>query len=158
MRSLSRVTAVVALLSLATLATSSPVQEGREIARNAFPSVVLVLAENAKAHRTSLGSGFFIRDNLIVTNYHVIKGSLRISVKLVGHEDAYRAQVVRTSIAKDLALIRVIDIEAPPLAFADLDDVAVGDQVYATSLRYWRADLKVTIAAELPNEWWPSSQ
>ena len=131
MRSLSRVTTVAALLSLATLASPSRAQEGREIARTAFPSVVLVLAENPKAHRASLGSGFFVRENLIVTNYHVIKGASRISVKLVGHKDAYRAQVVATSVAKDLALIRVIGIEAPPLSFFDLDDVSVGDQVYA---------------------------
>ena len=126
MRSLSRVTVVAALLSLAILASSSRGQEGREIARNAFPSVVLVLAEDPKAHRASLGSGFFIQDNLIVTNYHVIKGSSRISVKLVGHKDTYRAQVVATSIPKDLAFIGVVDIQAPPLSFGDLDDVAVG--------------------------------
>lgn len=106
-------------------------QEGREIARNAFPSVVLVLADKGKAHRASLGSGFFVQDNLIVTNYHVIKGSSRISVKLVGRKDTYNVRVVTTSSAKDLALLRVVGIEATPLSLGDVSQVAIGDNIYA---------------------------
>ena len=94
MRSPSRVTSVAALLLLATLASFGRGQEGRAIARNAFPSVVLVLAESPKAHRVSLGSGFFIRDTLIVTNYHVIKGSSQISVKLVGQLTRLRRELL----------------------------------------------------------------
>jgi hypothetical protein len=35
-------------------------QEGREVARNAFPSVVTVFAERGKGRLVSLGSGFFV--------------------------------------------------------------------------------------------------
>src|ERR1700687_860695 len=106
-------------------------QQGREIARSVFPSVVLIVADNGKAHRTSLGSGFFVQDNLIVTNYHVIKGFSRITVKLVGQRDAYSVRVVMTSSAKDLALLRAVGVEATPLSLGDVSQVAIGDEVFA---------------------------
>jgi V8-like Glu-specific endopeptidase len=122
----SGILVVAVLLAYASLA-----QEGREIARNSFPSVVLIVAENGKAHRKSLGSGFFVRDDLIVTNYHVIKGYSRIRVKLVGHKDIYQAQVVSASSAKDLAFLGVVGVQATPLSFGHVQEVAIGDQVYA---------------------------
>lgn len=131
MQSFPRLSFVAALILLVALASSSEGQEGREIARSAFPSVVLITADNGKGHRSSLGSGFFIKDDLIVTNYHVVKGSLRIRVKLVGQRDTYNVRVVTASSAKDLALLRVIGIHATPLSFGDVSQVAIGDAVYA---------------------------
>src|SRR2546427_3141905 len=131
MQSFPRVTSVASLILLAALASSSEGQEGREIARNAFPSVVLIVADNGKAHRASLGSGFFVQGDLIVTNYHVVRGSLRVKVNLVDQRDTYSVEVVATSAAKDLALLRVVGVQARPLSLGDLDQVEIGDAVYA---------------------------
>ena len=128
-KSIVRTTGVLAFAVLLTSASIG--QQGREIARNAFPSVVLIVAENAKTHRASVGSGFFVQDDLIVTNNHVIKGFSRISVKLVGQRKTYSAQVVTTNTAKDLALLRVVGVQAAPLSLGDVRQVAVGDEVYA---------------------------
>lgn len=38
------------------VAYSSTAQTGRDIARNAFPSVVLIVAENSKTRESKLGS------------------------------------------------------------------------------------------------------
>jgi tetratricopeptide (TPR) repeat protein len=131
MQSFPRGPFVGALILLVALASSSEGQGGREIARNAFPSVVLVVADSGEGHRGSLGSGFFVQDDLIVTNYHVVKGYSRISVKLVGHKEIYQAKVVTASSAKDLAFLRVIGVQATPLSFGNVREVAVGDEVYA---------------------------
>jgi tetratricopeptide (TPR) repeat protein len=131
MQSFPTSSSVAALILLVALASSSEGQEGREIARNAFPSVVLIVADNGKAHRGSLGSGFFVHDDLVVTNYHVVKGSLRVRIKLVGQSETYSVQVVATSAAKDLALLRVVGVQATPLSLGDVTQVAIGDDVYA---------------------------
>ncbi len=112
-------------------ASATICQDGREIALNAFPSVVLIVADSGKLHRSALGSGFFVQDDLIVTNYHVVKGSSRVRVKLVGQKVTYSVQIVATSATKDLALLRVVGVQATPLSVGDVGQVAVGDEVYA---------------------------
>ena len=118
----------VLVIALA-LASACWAQAGREIARNAFPSVVTVFAENSNGHSVSLGSGFFVQKTLIVTNYHVIKNSSRLRVKLVGQSQTYSAKVMDTDKTEDLALLSVVGVEAPPLSL-DSRGVAVGDDIY----------------------------
>ncbi|MDX6499693.1 MAG: hypothetical protein QOG23_2953 [Blastocatellia bacterium] len=58
-----------------------------EISQIAIRSVVALQAEDSKA--IYYGSGFFVRENLIATNYHVVKDAFRISARLVGHDTEY---------------------------------------------------------------------
>lgn len=120
---------VFAITCVAVVHTSTA-QTGRDIARNAFPSVVLIVAENSKTRESKLGSGFFVRGDLIVTNYHVVKGALKITVKLVGREAEHDAEVVAYNAAKDVAILKVDRILARPLSLGDINDVGVGDEVY----------------------------
>jgi serine protease Do len=93
------------------------------LARMVRPAVVAIVARTAetdpvsRAHSTvdgqksrlvtSQGAGFFISpDGYAVTSNHVIKGSLSIEVRTDGG-DVYRARVVGTDPASDLALIKV---------------------------------------------------
>ena len=106
-------------------------QTAREIARNAFPSVVVVIAENAKGRPVSFGSGFFITEDLVATCYHVIKGSSRVSVRIVGHKEVYEVEkVLATDKQNDLALLKMVEVKARPLLAGDDQRVAVGDDVY----------------------------
>ena len=41
---------------------------GREIARDSFPSVVMLIMEDSNGQPLSIGSGFFIGEGIIVTN------------------------------------------------------------------------------------------
>jgi serine protease Do len=93
-----------------------------ELVRTVKPAVVAIVArgtETDPASRgngsteaksrlvTSQGSGFFITaDGYLVTSNHVIKGSTSIEVH-TDNGDAYRARVIGTDAASDLAVIKV---------------------------------------------------
>jgi serine protease Do len=94
-----------------------------ELARTVKPAVIAIVARGteadpvARAHGssngqgsrlvTSQGSGFFITaDGYALTSNHVIKGSLSIDVR-TDSGDIYRARVIGTDAASDLAVIKV---------------------------------------------------
>jgi len=82
--------------------------------------------------RQGAGSGFIIdRDGYILTNHHVIDQAERISVTLADGR-AYRAEVVGTDPAIDVALLRIPggrDLPAAPLG--NSDELRVGEWVCA---------------------------
>ena len=77
------------------------------------------------------GSGFVIdKDGHILTNYHVVADARQVEVTLHNHK-RYKATVIGTDPAHDLA---VIQIKAPELVAAVLGDsrsLQVGQKVYA---------------------------
>ena len=83
---------------------------------------------------TATGSGFLIdTEGHIVTNNHVVEGADRVEVKLGSSDTTYRAEVVGTDPATDVALLKV---DAPadqlhPLSLGDSSQVEVGEQVIA---------------------------
>jgi Do/DeqQ family serine protease len=83
--------------------------------------------------QSSLGSGVIVTaDGLIVTNFHVIKGSDEITVVLPDRRE-FAATLVLGDERTDLAVLR-IDAGGDPLPsveFRDSDDVEVGDLVLA---------------------------
>lgn len=83
--------------------------------------------------QSSLGSGVIVSpDGLIVTNYHVIKGSDEITVVLPDRRE-FAATLVLDDERTDLAVLRIDagDDTLPSVAFRDSDDVEVGDLVLA---------------------------
>lgn len=107
-------------------------QNARQIAQRTFPSVVLLVLEDANGQPVSLGSGFFVRQNVIATNKHVIEGAARGYAKLVGQKTKYDiAGVVASDSSRDLVLLGVGGVHIAPLSLADSSQVAVGDEVYA---------------------------
>jgi tetratricopeptide (TPR) repeat protein len=106
-------------------------QTAREIFQYASPSVVVLVAENLKGKRAALGSGFFIGENIVATNYHVIKGSSRIYTKIVGQKEVYKVErIVAVDAVRDLAIIKVSGVTATSLILGE-SLVNVGDTIYA---------------------------
>lgn len=81
----------------------------------------------------SLGSGFIISgDGFIVTNNHVIKDAVEISVNLQGVNTPFKAEVVGRDPETDLALLKIeADRPLPVLELGDSDNVKVGQWVVA---------------------------
>jgi len=83
---------------------------------------------------TATGSGFVIdSEGHLLTNNHVVEGADRIQVKLGSSDTTYKAKVVGTDPATDLALL---DVEAPadqlhPLTLGRSSQMEVGDPVVA---------------------------
>ncbi len=84
---------------------------------------------------TSLGTGFLISsDGYIVTNYHVIKGAQKISIKLPdGREFKDKdIEIVGKDERTDIALLKLKKVKNMPfLNFGDSDNIEVGDWVMA---------------------------
>lgn len=78
----------------------------------------------------SMGSGFAIGENCIITNAHVINNQYDVIIETYGGE-MKRAFIVALDERIDIAVIGVADATFTPLRVADLSTVSVGDDVYA---------------------------
>jgi Do/DeqQ family serine protease len=77
------------------------------------------------------GSGVIIsEDGYIVTNNHVVEGADRIQVHL-NDKRQFEAKVIGRDPSTDLALIKVDAKDLPVIAYANSDDVKVGEWVLA---------------------------
>ncbi|MEJ2039533.1 MAG: trypsin-like peptidase domain-containing protein [Desulfosarcinaceae bacterium] len=116
-----------------------------EIFNTASPSVVYIFTENAVSGffgtqeiREGAGSGFlWDRQGHVVTNYHVVKGARRISVRLDSGE-AIEATYVGGSQDHDLAVIRLRSIpdEIQPIPIGESSNLMVGQAVFAIGNPY----------------------
>jgi S1-C subfamily serine protease len=130
---------VLGLVSVRWVLAQSPNQpsstsgkSARQIAQEAFPSVALLMMQDSNGQPRALGSGFVLREGLIVTNVHVIAGAASGYVKLVGESRRFPiAGTVAVDEAHDLAICAVNGLAAPGLEVLASGDVSVGDEVYA---------------------------
>jgi Trypsin-like peptidase domain len=107
-------------------------KSGREVAGKTFPSVVMVVMQDSHGQPTCLGSGFFVKEDIVATNLHVVEGAASGYAKVVGKKPAYNiVGFVAIDPQRDLILLKVQGAKAPTLMLADSNNVAVGDEVYA---------------------------
>jgi S1-C subfamily serine protease len=77
------------------------------------------------------GSGFVIdRDGHILTNYHVVADARQVEVTLHNRKK-YKATVVGTDPAHDLAVIQIKATDLVPAVLGDSRNLQVGQKVYA---------------------------
>lgn len=77
-----------------------------------FESVVKVLQPNG------LGSGFFVTDDLVITNYHVIRESKFVELKLFGGSETF-GKVIAQDVRLDLALVKVQERGIPVSLYSE---------------------------------------
>lgn len=95
------------------------------------PSVVTIT--NTTSDGGDTGTGIIVSsDGEIITNNHVVEGSIDLKVRLSGATDAVEARVLSTDPGNDLALIKLVNASGLTAAtFADPESLAVGDTVIA---------------------------
>lgn len=77
------------------------------------------------------GSGVIIsKGGYIVTNNHVVKGADELEVTLFDNRK-FKADVVGTDPATDVAVLKISEQNLPTLEFANSDDVRIGEWVLA---------------------------
>lgn len=120
------------LLMLAILyAAATDAASPQEIAKRTFRSTVLLVMNDKNGQPLSLGSGFFIGDGKIATNYHVIAGAASGYAKVVGKKGTFGIQgVIAADPKADLAIIKIKARNIAYLTLRSTDDVSVGDPVY----------------------------
>lgn len=106
-------------------------QTSQQIAKKALAATVLLVMEDANGKPLGFGSGFFVDTNQIATNFHLIEGVTRGTVKFVGQAIEYNIKgVTVTDESHDLAILQVLGLDVQPLPLSDSDTVEIGDAVY----------------------------
>lgn len=106
-------------------------QTPRDIAQKSLLSVVMLVMEDVNSQPTALGSGFFVGENVVATNLHIIRNSESGYAKIVGEKSGYDITgIVGIDTQMDLVLLEVANVKASPLPLGDSQQVAVGDEVY----------------------------
>lgn len=108
------------LLVLTTVPGMVYAQAGRAIAQKVFPSVVLLAMSDSKGQPISLGSGFFVQQDVIATNVHVIAGASGGYARLIGQKAKLDiAGIVGIDAKRDLVLLKINGGRAPSLRIGD---------------------------------------
>lgn len=112
--------------------SASKILTPREIARKTLPSTVLLVMENSETKEAKSGSGFFVAEDVVVTNFHVIKETTEGYAKIYGEDKIYEVLgVVGIDEENDLALLKIKGIKGKPLKLNTDDATAIGDEVFA---------------------------
>lgn len=123
MKMLKRITITLFVLAMMLASSLSAYAIGFDT-EEVYNSVFVVYSGN------SMGSGFAIGENCIITNAHVINNQYDVRIETYGGE-IKRAFIVSMDERIDIAVIGVSDASFTPLHVADLSTVNVGDDVYA---------------------------
>jgi S1-C subfamily serine protease len=117
---------------MSILGARAQAQSARDVAKRVTPSVVLLVMQDENGQPLSMGSGFVVREGVIVTNLHVVSGAARGYAKLPGQKDKLPIDgTVGIDGTHDLAVLSVPTAKAPQLPLGKSSDAAAGDEVYA---------------------------
>ena len=121
----------VAALLLLSITTGASALTTEQIAKKALAATVYLEMKNSTGTTLGFGSGFFVKPNQIVTNFHVIEGAAQGTAKLVGKDARYQIEgIVATDKDNDLAVLKVTAYGITPLSLGDSDTVNIGAKVY----------------------------
>ena len=105
------------------------------ITRKVSPAVVDIntVIQTASGSAADAGTGLIIRSTGdVLTNNHVVEGSVSIKVTIQGRSGKYSASVVGVDPRDDIAVIHINGVSGlPTVTIADSSTVQVGDTVYA---------------------------
>ncbi|MDC3114044.1 Do family serine endopeptidase [Gammaproteobacteria bacterium] len=79
---------------------------------------------------TSYGSGFILKDNYILTNFHVVEDATEVTISLSDRRE-FSAEVIGVDPLSDLAVLEVDDKNLPTVNVGNSDQLRVGDWVIA---------------------------
>ena len=122
---------LVTLVGVLLFCATSNAQTVPQIAEKALAATVSLEMRDRKGAVLSRGSGFFVRSNLIATNYHVIEGAARGTAKLVDRYRTYTIEgITATDKTNDLVLLKVSVYGINPLPLGDSNTVRIGEKIY----------------------------
>ena len=122
---------VLFLFSTINIAPAQTTLPAEDIAEKALAATVYLEMQDKNGKTLGIGSGFFVKPNLIATNFHVIEGAAKGTAKLVGKSTTYNIEgVTATDKTNDLALLKVTAYGIKPLSLGDSDKVRIGETVY----------------------------
>lgn len=109
---MSKLKTIIASLLVVFIVTACA--DTQSIIKDQKRGIVAVLAEkktDLNSQAGGLGTGFFVAENIILTNHHVIEGATKIEIATEGNEKTYAAELIHSDKASDVAAIKIVDIE-----------------------------------------------
>jgi S1-C subfamily serine protease len=103
-----------------------PALVGSPVAARAQRSIVKVVGTAQSCSKVLEGTGFVFAERRVMTNAHVVGGVDEPTVQIGGEGRLYDAKVVLYDWQRDIAVLDVPDLQAPPLQFA-ADDARSGN-------------------------------
>ena len=110
------------------------IQNAIPLAQRALDSTMLLVTEDANDKPLSFGSGFFVGNNLIATNLHVVHGAEKCFAKLFSQKTMYEIEgYTAIDPENDLIILKVRDIDklVPTLNLSSNVSIHIGEAVYA---------------------------
>jgi len=83
-----------------------------------------------KRESISYGSGFILRDNFILTNFHVVENATEVIISLTDRRE-FKAKIIGVDPLSDLAVLEVNGKNLPSVDVGNSDKLKVGDWVVA---------------------------
>lgn len=121
-------------LSLCRITTVTSAPTAEQIAEKALAATVYMEMKDRNGKTVAFGSGFFVGQNRIATNFHVIKDAVKGTAKHVSKFKIYHINNMYATSAtdkeNDLALLKVTAFRGEPLPLGDSDTVKIGETVY----------------------------
>ena len=118
-------------LSLCSITTAADSQTAEQIAEKALAATVYLEMTDRNGKTLGFGSGFFVGQSQIATNFHVIEGAAKGTAKPVGKYTKYTIEGISATDKKnDLALLKVTAFGVEPLLLGDSDTVKIRETVY----------------------------
>ena len=82
------------------------------------------------------GSGFFVEQSQIATNFHIVEGAAKGTVKLAGRSTEYTVDgISATDEENDLAILKVTGFEGNPLSLGNSDTAKTDETVTSQGIR-----------------------
>ncbi len=107
---------------------STPQMTIADIYQKLSPSVVMILASDRSS--MALGTGIIMsQDGFIITNAHIIEGASEIQIVLNDNTTSYKAQIMGSDTASDIAVLKIEATGLIPATFGDSDQVVIGEGV-----------------------------
>ena len=112
--------------------TTVEVSIEQQIAQKALASTVLILTTDATGDPMALGSGFFISDDQVVSNWHVVEGATTAYALSVDERTRYKIDGILAMNPKQDLVILKISGEGSPLPLGDSNIAQIGESIYVT--------------------------
>ena len=128
-KALLRFTTLGLLLFFITAAASAQTDE--QFAEKALAATVYLEMADKDGNTLGFGSGFFVGQSQIATNFHIVEGAAKGTAKLAGSPTKYTVDgISATDAENDLAILKVTGFEGEPLLLGNSDTAKIGETVY----------------------------
>ena len=122
--------AVLALFLTMGLAAPGLCQDLKQLFKQAHHSVFLLRVFDSSDTEIGTGTGFLVREGVLVTNHHVVDEAFRIEVVLPDERTINAAGIIASDPENDLALLKLPSVGVKPLPLETSSTLEPGDRIF----------------------------